>query len=70
MIFKFSQSQMELLHKIGFPFDVRGDLTDEQYFELDERVSDYLAMYGLSHDDKVNQTGRLCEDILDILSDA
>ncbi len=58
-----------ILNKIKVDFDVKDELTDEQVLELDEKVSDYLAMHGFGKDDNITPTGRMCESILDLLSE-
>lgn len=68
MKLKFNNEQLELLKKIGFDFDVTKNLSSDEYFEMDEKVSDYLAYYGINKNDEVNKIGLICESILDILS--
>lgn len=36
--------------------------------EIDKKVSDYFARYGIGKDD-VNEIGLICESIMDILGD-
>jgi len=69
MKLNFNEKQIELLNKIGFDFDVTGDLSDDEIMEIDEKVSDYFAYYGLDENDSVNDTGLLCESIMDILGE-
>ena len=68
MKLKFNDKQLELLNQIGFSFDVQKDLSDDEYFEIDQKVSDYMMMNGFEKDEP-NQIGLLCESILDILSE-
>ncbi len=68
MKLKFNKKQLEILNRIGFGFDVRKDLSDDEYFELDEKVSDYLMKNGFDDDYKPNAIGQVCESIMDILS--
>ena len=68
MKLKFNDKQLELLNQIGFSFDVQKDLSNDEYFEIDQKVSDYMMMNGFEKDEP-NQIGLLCESILDILSE-
>ncbi|MGE5627819.1 MAG: hypothetical protein ACM3X7_06845 [Solirubrobacterales bacterium] len=65
----FNEKQIELLNKIGFDFNVSGPLTDEQILEIDDKVSNYFAAKGLGNNDVVNETGQICESIMDILGE-
>ena len=65
----FNEKQVALLQKIGFEFDVLGDLTDEQILEINEKVEDYFARYGITPKDEVNAVGLVCESIIDLISD-
>lgn len=59
----------KVLDNIKLDFDVKGSMTDEQVLEIDEKVSDYLAMHGFGKNDDITPTGRICESILDLLSE-
>jgi len=65
---KFNDKQLELLNQIGFSFDVQKDLSDAEYFEIDQKVSDYMMTNGFENDEP-NQIGLICESIMDILSE-
>ena len=69
MKLNFNETQIELLNKIGFDFDVTGILSDDEIIEIDEKVSDYFAYNGLGDNDTVNDVGKLCESIMDILGE-
>lgn len=69
MKLNFNKEQIELLNKIGFDFDVTSELSDDEIFEIDDKVSDYFAYNGLSDDDEVNDVGLICESIMDILGE-
>lgn len=69
---EWQPEHFKVLDKIKVDFDVKGEMTDEQVLELDEKVSDYFALHGLGGDKEhttVNPTGRICESILDLLSE-
>ncbi|MBS4958153.1 MAG: hypothetical protein KHZ99_14045 [Clostridium sp.] len=69
MKLNFNKEQIELLNKIGFDFDVTSELSDDEIFEIDDKVSDYFAYNGLSDKDQVNGIGLICESIMDILGE-
>lgn len=69
MILKFNREQIELLNKVGFEFDVTGELSDDEILEIDHKVSDYFIYEGLGDNDKVNDIGLICESIMDILGE-
>ncbi|MDU3526424.1 hypothetical protein [Clostridium sp.] len=69
MKLNFNKEQIELLNKIGFDFDVTSELSDDEIFEIDDKVSDYFAYNGLSDEDQVNDIGLICESIMDILGE-
>lgn len=66
---KWEPEHFKILDNIKVDFDVKGSMTDEQILELDEKVTDYLAMHGFGKNDDITPTGRLCESILDLLSE-
>jgi hypothetical protein len=65
----FTKEQEAFLKKIGVPFSVQKKLDDEHLAELDMVVTDYLIENGIDEDEKVNDVGKLCEEILAILSE-
>lgn len=66
---EWQPEHFKVLDKIKVDFDVRCDMTDEQVLEIDEKVSNYLAMHGFGKNDDITPTGRICESILDLLSE-
>ena len=66
----FSKEQIIFLQTLNFAFDIKGDITNDQYFEIDERVSDLLLAKGFNANYDVNELGMLCEDIMDVLAQA
>ncbi len=69
MNLKFNKDQLEILHKISFDFDVQKNLSSEEYFEIDEKVDDYLMKFGFDKDYVPNDIGLICESIMDILGE-
>ena len=57
-----TKRQKELLSAFGLPDDFES-LTDEQYFAIDERMSDEMQLHGLA-DDGLNDYGELCESVI------
>jgi hypothetical protein len=69
MKLNFNEEQVELIKKLDLDFDASGELSDDEIFEIDEKISDYFASHGLGDNDKVNKIGLVCESIMDILGD-
>ncbi len=59
--------QKGLLSSFDLPTDFEG-LTDDEYFAIDERMSDEMQLHGLA-DDGLNDYGRLCESVILALPD-
>lgn len=66
---KFNSEQMSLLRKISPYTDFSSEVDDDVLLELEDKVSDYFALHGLANQNRVNDTGRICEEIMDILAD-
>lgn len=66
---EWKPDHFKILDKIQINFDVNSNMTDNQVLELDNKVCDYFAMHGIGKNDEVNPTGRICESILDLLSE-
>ena len=62
-----TKRQRELLSSFDLPDDF-SNLTDEQYFAIDERVSNEMQLHGLA-DDGLNDYGKLCESVILALPD-
>ena len=62
-----TQQQKELLSSFDLPTDFEG-LTDDEYFAIDERMSDEMQLHGLA-DDGLNDYGKLCESVILALPD-
>lgn len=57
-VVSLTDRQKELLSSFGSPTDFEG-LTDEEYFAIDELMSDEMQLHGLS-DDGLNDYDELC----------
>lgn len=64
-----TREQTDLLHRLGLPTDFR-DLTDEQYFAVDDKVSEEMLLHGLNEaGDGLNEYGELCCSVIVSLPD-
>lgn len=69
MKLKFTQQQYDLLKKLDISYDVRGNLSDGQILDMETVVTEYLVENGIEEDETVNAEGKICESILELLSD-
>lgn len=69
MILTLNTKQQELLNKIGFDFEIDSELTDEQLNTIDESITDYFQTHGIDNYDSINEIGKICESIIDLLND-
>ncbi|MGM9581735.1 MAG: hypothetical protein ACI3U2_10955 [Anaerovibrio sp.] len=68
----FTNEQVQFLKKINAPFDASkktSELSDDEYFRLEEFIADYFQIHGIEENDDVNDVGTMCESIIDVLSD-
>ena len=63
---KYNNNQIEFMKKIGISIDFN-NISDEDYVEIEEKVSDYLQKKGFNEDYSPNKEGKMCESILDML---
>lgn len=61
-VVSLTSRQKELLLSFGLPDDFER-LTDEQYFAIDERMSNEMQLKGLS-DGGLSDYGKLCESVI------
>lgn len=61
-VVSLTNRQKELLSSFGLPIDFE-DIIDEEYFAIDELMSDEMQLHGLS-DDGLNDYGELCESVI------
>lgn len=69
MKIKFNEEQIKLLKTLDIPFSVTGDLNEGQVLDMDTVVTDYLIENGIDEDETVNEVGKVCESILEILGE-
>lgn len=62
-----NKKQLEILEKVGIKFPIRIPLPDDQWFELEEKVYDYLIRYCFDENYEISEEGEVCESILDML---
>ncbi len=63
----FTKEQISLLNKVDIDFDFKGDINHDQLMDLDEAIGEYMEEHGIGDDDKPNETGKLCIEIMDLL---
>lgn len=64
-----TKRQKQLLTEFRLPIDFE-HLTDEQYFAIDERMSNEMITKGINDSgDGLNDYGKLCESVIIALSD-
>lgn len=67
MRINFDEKELSAIKELKLPFDVTNDLTDDEYFLLDEKVSEAI----MDHLDKnydPTSKGKIYESIMDKLS--
>lgn len=64
-----TEKQTSLLLRLGLPTDFQS-LSDEQYFAVDDKMSEELQLHGLNEaGDGLNEYGELCRSIIVSLPD-
>ncbi len=64
-----TKRQEQLLTEFGLPIDFE-HLTDEQYFAIDERMSNEMMTKGINDNgDGLNDHGKLCRSVIIALPD-
>jgi len=65
-----SKEQTALLRKLGLATDFSTGMTNEQYFRIDDVMSDEMMRHGInSTGDGLNDYGELCRSIIVSLPD-
>ena len=67
MLIRFTEEQATLMNKIGVPFDITKDLTDDEICDLVDYAADHLNLHCLDDDYAPNHEGVVCYQVLDIL---
>ncbi len=63
-IFSWNEKQKSLLQKMDLPFDFT-NVDETNLADFEEAVGEYLQLHGIGDDDEVNDSGLICETILD-----
>lgn len=69
MRIEFDDIEISMLQELKLPFDVTKDITDDEYFILDEKVADAI-MNNLDENYAPTLKGRIFERIMDKISQA
>jgi len=69
MEIKFNEAQLNVLKKLGLNYNSTQDLSEDELVDLEERVGDYLTLHCLDKDYEPNEEGKICESILDLLTE-
>ncbi|MFA9462938.1 MAG: hypothetical protein ACERKN_01470 [Velocimicrobium sp.] len=69
MKFTFTKAEIEVMKKAGITFDVMKSIDNESILEIDELVSEHLIYEGIEEDGTINADGKLCEQIIEKLSE-
>ena len=64
---KFSKEQMDFMKKIGISIDFSKPLRDDDYEQIEEKVSAHLQAKGFDKDYAPTADGKMCEAILDMM---
>lgn len=65
----FSKEQIELAKKIGLPFDITKDLTDDEICDLVDFFGDYLTIHCLDDEYAPNHEGDICYQVIDMIGE-
>lgn len=64
-----TKEQNDLLEQLGLPTDF-SDLTDEQYFSIDDALYDEMVTHGINNaGDGLNEHGEICRSVIVALHD-
>lgn len=64
----FSNEQVKYMKSIGIVVDF-SNIGDDDYYDIEAVVSDILMTRGLDKNCEPNAEGRMCESILDVISE-
>ena len=64
---RFQESQISFMKEIGISADFSKSLSDSDYQEIEEKLSEYLQIKGFDKEYLPTAEGKLCESILDLL---
>ena len=61
----FTPQQLEFIRALGI--DTQSPISDENYIEIEDKVSEYLQLYGFDEHYEPTAEGIMCESILDAI---
>jgi hypothetical protein len=62
--FQWTKEQAKVLDRMGLPFDYAA-VAEDKLDQFESLVGDYLIEHGRGDNDELNDTGLVCETILD-----
>lgn len=69
MKIKWTEQEAALLHTVAPQVDHMSDLDDDTVIFLTEEIGHRLVLQGIDAQDKPNEVGKLCESIIDKLTE-
>lgn len=64
---KFTENQIEFMKSLGVSVPSFQNLSDADIEQIEDKVSEHLQLKGFNADYSINESGKICESILDIL---
>jgi hypothetical protein len=68
MVINFNEEQLKIIRKLNLSYNSTQELSDEECINLEEKIGDYYVLNCLDENFEPNKEGRICESILDLLS--
>jgi hypothetical protein len=68
MPIKYNSEQAKVMERIGYPDFDFGAAAGEEYLRAYDALDDALTYYGIANDE-INDFGRACESIFDMIAD-
>lgn len=62
----FNEEQIEYMKRIGISAEF-GNLSENDYVNIEEKVSEHLQKYGYDEGYRPTDSGKICESILDLI---
>ena len=63
----FSTQQISFMKALGISVDFSKALSDADYVDIEEKVSEHLQIHGFDDNYLPTEDGKMCESILDLL---
>ena len=64
---KFTENQIKFMKSIGVSVPSFQTLSASDVEQIEDKVSEHLQIKGFNADYSINESGKMCESILDIL---